>query len=110
VSGSWNELRYFNLLRIPANNWEYARLERISDAHLDLLIPILQDAERGVDRMLSENESAAVDAYTAAVELRTELWEARCEVSGGCPLGLKRASLYIRVVADRGQADLKDRL
>jgi hypothetical protein len=46
-------------------------LQDISDEHLELLIGVTANQEKGLCWTLSESEAAALEAYRAAVDLRS---------------------------------------
>ena len=43
-------------------------LQKLSDEHLDALQGVIQDRDKGICRILSERETAALEAYREALE------------------------------------------
>ncbi len=63
----------------PADALIARALQRVSDDDLDSLISVVRDQEGGTSRKLTSSESAAMAAYTAALEAESKQARHRCE-------------------------------
>ena len=62
------------LFQPPPDPWDAIvrlALQEVSDEHLELLIGVAANQEKGLPWTLSEGEAAALEAYRAAVDLNS---------------------------------------